>query len=845
MRLVHNEFVGALRELGGVPAEEAAAQPDQGDDAPEEPTALLEPRRPWPAPDRVTAKVREVVPTLASDAGVRSIVRIDQDTYLVRRQDGTTFTFVTVLQGGGVARHGVGDPVAGRPVDFWVAVPDDATDVAVDLDVPQQIAEMAAEGVDGVFTVEERVRLDAAEVLAELHREGDPRMREAVRQEIAALVDEWGLRDGTPAAEVRAAALPPTVRALVAEAGINIPQYAGHLLLNGRALYLPDETRWINAARAMGADPDGAYTFDARWGSHGPVFGDQELSVADVANLIRNDPQWEGQPVRFWVCLSPEFARQLARELGVPVTSPTAGMAVWSLPDGRAFVASIAGYDATTGLPIPTQPHDGALVTWGPDGNAVRVVASEQFTDYNLLQVVARDSGEPTPSPENESAQTAPDGGRETGTTPPPGGDGRRVVRIDDSTYQVRLPDGRTGTVTVEASEAAGDLSVERALAQRIAAVATTGTSAVFTAHEQGLLARGRVLTRMHSGGDPQTRLAVRQEIAVLAEALRLLDGTPEAENRRLALPAEVRAVVDDITRRPRWRRTADWLIDHTSRLSDAANSLSLTLAPWTVSTPMGPMPLNAPLYAVSRIAGRVAEVADRMSTHDHRPSPVARVVEVSEEQIQPLREDGESVAPTEELEAATPGPERHEIQGLPDQAGLTAAMHAGVLDGPPLSSLPLMRQVADYFTDQLMRHGTRADTLVDADGNVDPTLIERRLLGEHRQIASTEGQLITIGGRLYQVRLVVADPRVVATQLTAIEGISAAFPQVGSMQDKGTSRKTRYSGGIDGEIGPVRLGVEGQREVGQTLGTTQGVHAGLAVANNRDVAHAVEYEAG
>lgn len=105
---------------------------------------------------------------------------------------------------------------------------------------------------------------------------------------------------------------------------------------------------------------------DGHGDADGMRMGDRRLSVDDVADLIRNDPNWNGREVLLISCNTGEgdFARQLAERLGVPVTAPTTQ--AWTDRQGRVFAAtSEPGPD---GKPQPTWPPDGTWNTHHPDG---------------------------------------------------------------------------------------------------------------------------------------------------------------------------------------------------------------------------------------------------------------------------------------------------------------------------------------------------------------------------------------------------------------------------------------------------------------------------------------------
>ncbi|MFC7342248.1 hypothetical protein [Saccharopolyspora griseoalba] len=90
--------------------------------------------------------------------------------------------------------------------------------------------------------------------------------------------------------------------------------------------------------------------------------GDHTFSAKEFADVLRDDPDWDGKPIRLLSCDAGTsgLARDLANELGVPVTAPR-GLA-WTDGSGRVF-ASDMGPDGRPGW-----PPNGGWDTHDPDG---------------------------------------------------------------------------------------------------------------------------------------------------------------------------------------------------------------------------------------------------------------------------------------------------------------------------------------------------------------------------------------------------------------------------------------------------------------------------------------------
>jgi hypothetical protein len=135
----------------------------------------------------------------------------------------------------------------------------------------------------------------------------------------------------------------------------------------GRSLFPPAEQAMRDLAQRVPADPD-RYIVDGHGDPEGMWAGERSLDAADVAKLIRNDPNWSGREIMLISDATgdgPEsFATRLARELGVPVTAPD-GLA-WT--DARSRVFSTFGPYDTVGTSTATWPPDGGWSIHNPDG---------------------------------------------------------------------------------------------------------------------------------------------------------------------------------------------------------------------------------------------------------------------------------------------------------------------------------------------------------------------------------------------------------------------------------------------------------------------------------------------
>ncbi|MFE3446706.1 hypothetical protein ACFXNW_27065, partial [Nocardia sp. NPDC059180] len=136
----------------------------------------------------------------------------------------------------------------------------------------------------------------------------------------------------------------------------------------GRAYYEPDDQDMRDSALALQAIP-GFYTLDLHGSPEAAYIGDDELTAAELAELVRADPNWNGEPIRLFSCETGQgedpFAQHLADELGVTVHAPTE--LAWGYADGTSIVSS-AHCDSDT-CTQPKWPPDGIWVRFHPTEN--------------------------------------------------------------------------------------------------------------------------------------------------------------------------------------------------------------------------------------------------------------------------------------------------------------------------------------------------------------------------------------------------------------------------------------------------------------------------------------------
>ncbi|WP_446224377.1 hypothetical protein ACTWPB_04050 [Nocardia sp. IBHARD005] len=133
----------------------------------------------------------------------------------------------------------------------------------------------------------------------------------------------------------------------------------------GRAYYAPSDTRLRNSALSLSPTP-GRYTLDLHGSPQSASVDGTSLSAADLAALVRADPNWNGEPIHLFSCNTGQesdgFAQQLATELGVDVYAPTE--LAWGYPDGSSVVSS--GYTDSNNQTWPRIPPDGTWQLFNP-----------------------------------------------------------------------------------------------------------------------------------------------------------------------------------------------------------------------------------------------------------------------------------------------------------------------------------------------------------------------------------------------------------------------------------------------------------------------------------------------
>ncbi|MGP4014277.1 WXG100-like domain-containing protein [Saccharopolyspora sp. 5N708] len=121
--------------------------------------------------------------------------------------------------------------------------------------------------------------------------------------------------------------------------------------------------------------------------------GDRDLNAREFADALRGDPNWDGQPIRLLSCDAGTsgLARELSRELGVPVTAPR-GL-VWTDGSGRVFASSRAPDGR------PGWPPNGSWDTHHPDGTTTPASANGFHPP--------RDGEDPGTPPQDAQARSA------------------------------------------------------------------------------------------------------------------------------------------------------------------------------------------------------------------------------------------------------------------------------------------------------------------------------------------------------------------------------------------------------------------------------------------------------
>jgi len=139
----------------------------------------------------------------------------------------------------------------------------------------------------------------------------------------------------------------------------------------GSAFYYADDAKFRRASQDVPDFPS-EYVVDVHGDAKhvGLIDSDgypRELNADEFAEVLKRT-SWNGEPVRLFSCntgeLSKGFAQELADQLGVEVTAPTAP--VWSLRNERGEVLSpvVSEKDPTTGG--PKYPQTGDWISFWP-----------------------------------------------------------------------------------------------------------------------------------------------------------------------------------------------------------------------------------------------------------------------------------------------------------------------------------------------------------------------------------------------------------------------------------------------------------------------------------------------
>lgn len=137
---------------------------------------------------------------------------------------------------------------------------------------------------------------------------------------------------------------------------------------SGRAFFDADDPTLESAQRLGGFE--GTRKYDLHGVSDHVTIGGHDLSPSEFAEVVRADPNWNGEPLTLFSCDTgkagpngkPPFAQRLSDELGVPVSAPTE--LAWA--NGEPFSSS--GREGAFGNLVPTDPPDGQFLTFAPQG---------------------------------------------------------------------------------------------------------------------------------------------------------------------------------------------------------------------------------------------------------------------------------------------------------------------------------------------------------------------------------------------------------------------------------------------------------------------------------------------
>jgi hypothetical protein len=128
--------------------------------------------------------------------------------------------------------------------------------------------------------------------------------------------------------------------------------------------FLPE----IDQAHAFYVPPfPGEYVLDTHGTQSSVIVDGAELDASAFAQVVAQETDWNGEPIRLFSCSTGQdadgFAQQLADQLEVTVTAPTE--VVWSSADGSVHIGE-PEYDPLTGGWYFPDPPSGEWATFTP-----------------------------------------------------------------------------------------------------------------------------------------------------------------------------------------------------------------------------------------------------------------------------------------------------------------------------------------------------------------------------------------------------------------------------------------------------------------------------------------------
>jgi cell division protein FtsB len=495
----------------------------------------------------VLDQARAAITSVATFAGVSDVTALPDGTYQVTRADGSGFQ--VRLVSGPVADRAVATSVFGSDGVATVTVSDRATDPVVERALAHEIAELAAldqAPASDAARVEPLSAADLAELRVAIHQAetADRWSRGAARRELAALIDQLGLRSGMLGAEQRFDALSSDLQALVT---------------------------------AHNADP-----------LVQPVVGRTERGDRSAA-----DTQQDGRPTGL-----PRLRAYLLAH--VPTTLATGGATALALHQiaGNPTAALVVGAGVVAAAAM-TGP-----VKWL--GKRVGLAVSDRRARFDARQdartVAELDTATAAGlanriTPTTDAAQALDQGTAALDSQVASVQQQAGTQRQRRAGIGGRMPGG-----TVSASNQQ-ESSARQTTAPQAGEAGPAGRP--LTPHEQGRIAELRTLAARHDTSNAWSRRGAAREIRALLDSLGLRDGTPGADQRRTLLPDDVRAVADRFAGRSlaaaqEWARA---LVDR--RAPD--DTRPGAVAPWWMSL-VDNVPNFATAATVSVMAGTVMQ---------------------------------------------------------------------------------------------------------------------------------------------------------------------------------------------------------------------------------------------